>query len=156
MYPKSLQLIKYKGLYLGTSKNVFGFVKPAHVKTLIKQIKYENIRITSTLDNSFILKPQHIKKPLNKHLLKTSSFDPSVGSYFAEINNMNIAIIDDISYNVTDESFQLYSNYTIDFDIDDDVRRYQLDLIFEGAKIDYDEEYNNMLMLSLLDFNEED
>jgi hypothetical protein len=156
MYPSSLQLIQYNGRFLGTSNSIFGFVKPTHVKYIVKNMKYENMRIIKSSNNCFLVKPQSLKKPLNRKLLKMKSFDTSVGHYFTSINNMNMKIIDSISHNKTEDSFELHSNYTIDFDVDDEMQKYHLDLIYNSEKIDYSEEYNNMLLLSFMEFNEED
>ena len=153
MYPTALQLISYNGMYLGTSNSIFGFVKPAHVKYVARNMKYENMKITNS-DNYFLMKPPSLRKPLNKKLLKMVTYETDVGHYFTNINNMNMKIIDSVSHNKKEDSFHLHSNYTIDFAVDDEMLKYHLDLVFNDSTINYSEEYTNMLLLSFLEGEE--
>ena len=155
MYPTSLQLVSYNGMYLGTQKSIFGFVKPAHANYVSRNMKYENMSIMKT-DNCFIMTPSMLKKPLNKKLLNIVTYDTDVGHYFTKINNMNMKIIDSVSHNKKEDSFILHSNYTINFEVDDEMQAYHLDLLFKETSIDYSEEYNNMLLLSFLEGEEQE
>lgn len=153
MYPTSLNLIKYKEKYLGTPSTVFGFVQHKQAKFIARHILYDNIIISKTSESSYSLKPPMLKKPINKKNLSIKQLDTNVGQYFANINNIEIAIVDSISKPRSDSNeIEIYSNYKMDsnIDIDDDMRKYHIEMLFDNMKLDYEEEYNNMLILSFL------
>lgn len=150
MYPTSLHFIKYKGNYLGTKDKIFGFVQLQHAKYVAKNITYENLNISRTSATSYKIKPPLQQKKINKHFLIVEPIDTNVGQYFAYINNIGIDIVDKISSNLPE--INIYTNYKLDFniDIDDDMRKYHAEMIYDNFKLDYEEEYNNMLILSFL------
>lgn len=153
MYPTSLHLVKYKGNYLGTPESIFGFIQLKHAKYITRNLSYENMSITKTSPTSYKIKPPAIKQKINKHSVGIQPIETSVGQYFANINNINIDIIDTISVvSSSPPDINIYTNYKIDsnIDIDDDMRKYHIEMLFDGMKMDYEEEYNNMLILSFL------
>ena len=160
MYPQSLHLLQYKGKYLGTSSNVVAFIKPNHARYVASNLKYENITITKTrsTESIFTIKPPKLRKPINKRNLLLKSIDTNTAHYFANVNNIDISLIDEVKYSPETQIMQLSSNYTIDFDVDDNTKRFHLELLYEKPpheKIDYSEEYNNMLIMSFLEIHDD-
>lgn len=138
MQPYSLSFITYKKAYLGTPKNLFGFVKRQDAIKVKQFLKYENFHIKEGQQTFFLAPPQtRLKKPLNIKQLMVRTMDAEKGMFFGTINNMEISVIDEVKQ-VKEDVIRLDSNYVIDSDFfDDQIHLNHLNDIFEGKQIDY-------------------
>lgn len=146
MNPKSLSFVTYKQSYLGTSKSLFGFVKPKHAQIIRNTLQYEKFVIKKdSSGHSFIITPptSRLRKPINRKQLRTSLIDAHEAVFFGNLNNMNVAIIDDVQL-IKPDIIRMECNYTIDEDYIEDPAIYeQLQDIYEGNEIDYSMKYMN-------------
>lgn len=122
MYPTRMHFIKYKTGYLGKNNSVFGFVKESHASQVIDRLKYLSPIITIS-PSTYVLnrKPHRIHQhnklqqpPLNKKHLQVKTFETSVGSFFASINNMDLKLIDEVLVDKLSDTIILKSEFALD------------------------------------------
>lgn len=151
MYPAALHFIRYKRSYLGApaQNRVFAFVKASHANNLRAYIKYENMDVGSPTPYVYTLSPPPKRRPLNRKNLVVETMDTATGLFFAQVNNTEVALIDEVSQK--NDQVELHSNYNIDFDILDDALYSHLERLYDKHSletIDYGEELSNMLVMA--------
>lgn len=160
-----MHFIKYKAGYLGKNNSVFGFVKESHAKKVIDRLKYLSPIITIS-QSTYVLnrKPHHVRQrypPLEKKHLHVQTYDTSVGSFFASINNMDLKLIDEVLVDKLSDTIILKSEFEIDdmipLEYDDHVNH--LDRLYsksEADKIDYMDEMSKIIVERYIVDNEID
>lgn len=135
--PSTLTFVQYKKKYLGTSNKLFAFIKPKHAHLVRTSLKFDFFRIKEGQQDFYIASPStNPRKPLNVKELRLRTIDFETGLFYGTINNMEVAIIDDVRQ-INDDVVKLESNYTVDGDyLGDEILCEHLQDVYEGKKLD--------------------
>jgi hypothetical protein len=153
MYPIRLHFIKHASVapsYLGTyafpKSKTIAFAKESQANAVRNYIQSENIRLTKYSDSKYILEnPVKNKKNIKRKDLIVESFNTDTGMYFCHVNNMELVLIDEVLRRGT--LLELRSNFKLDhLQLLDMEYHDHLDKMLEGDTIDYDFEYNSMVI----------
>jgi hypothetical protein len=112
-----------------------------------KNILYENFKTRQIKSDKYVLNNEasDMKKPIVKKLLAIETFETFLGLYYASVNNVELAIIDDVK--ISAGQVQMMSNFRIDnTGLEDLMKTTHIENIYMDEKVDYMVEYSNMLM----------
>lgn len=156
MFPTSLHFIKTSsGSVLGSynkDTKIFGFVNPKHAHVVKQNLSSDNVNVKEIRGNKYVIAKKQLM-PLNKDLT-VDSLSTEIGLYFAQVNNLNVALIDDVC--IKKNCIELLSNFSlgdIQF-LNNEALTNQFQRIYEEEEIDYVNSYANIIM-NMIALNED-
>lgn len=155
MYPAALHMVRYRQSYLGPNTNtVFAFIKGHHASLVKDALKYESPQVACPSPRTYTLRIRpntRLRRPMKRQNLTVHTADTATTLFFASVNNVNMALIDEVAQK--NDMIEMRSNYEIAIDFDgavlENAKCNHLDRLYEKdelEKIDYSEELSNMLI----------
>lgn len=159
MNPKTCHFIKYENSFLGLPSRipqkpsrVFGFVRIQDATLVKKSLKTTPFMIQQVNNQHFTIMPPHgmkTKPIVQKKLHLFHLQDMMTSVFFTRVNNVDLILVDEVQ--VLTNKIHMYSNYSLDMNLDVSVQKQHYRSLLENENINYQEKLEELMIEDEID-----